>query len=209
MLNWVERLWNSIAERGMSFAPIPQQNVPSPERAKMLAASLLTERGEASGAALARELLLAIDALSSDAYDEFRLHLGQNFQPQEGEIMEAARAYLENPSPQAASLPASVAEPPHQELLLVRMRARLSSLLPQNPEVALLDTDLRHLFSSWFNRGFPDLRQIDWQTPAAVLEKLIAYEAVHEIQGWDDLRRRLAPIVAVSPSFIQPCQASL
>ena len=56
----------------------------------------------------------------------------------------------------------------------------------------MLDADLRHLFASWFNRGFLELRRIDWQTPAAVLEKLIAYEAVHEIQGWDDLRRRLA-----------------
>ena len=52
-------------------------------------------------------------------------------------------------------------------------------------------SDLRHLFASWFNRGFLELRRIDWQTPAAVLEKLIRYEAVHEIQGWDDLRRRL------------------
>jgi malonyl-CoA decarboxylase len=56
-----------------------------------------------------------------------------------------------------------------------------------------LDADLWHLFASWFNLGFLELRRIDWQTPAAVLEKLIAYEAVHEIKGWDDLRRRLAP----------------
>src|ERR1700743_3261906 len=56
-----------------------------------------------------------------------------------------------------------------------------------------LDADLRHLFASWFNRGFLELRRIDWNTPAAVLDKLIQYEAVHEIQGWDDLRRRLAP----------------
>ncbi len=205
MLNWFERLWTSIAERGMSFAPIPLADIPSSERAKLLAASLLTERGEASGAALARELLLAIEALSPESYDEFLLHLSRNFQPQEAGIVEAARAYLDNPTPQAAAHLANAAEPPRQELLrrinmgpggtaaLVQMRARLPSLLPKNPEVALLDADLRHLFSSWFNRGFLDLRQIDWQTPAAVLEKLIAYEAVHEIQGWDDLRRRLAP----------------
>jgi hypothetical protein len=57
----------------------------------------------------------------------------------------------------------------------------------------MLDADLKHLFASWFNRGFLELRRIDWQSPAAVLEKLIAYEAVHEIEGWDDLWRRLAP----------------
>ena len=55
------------------------------------------------------------------------------------------------------------------------------------------DSDLRHLIASWFNRGFLELRRIDWNAPASVLEKLIQYEAVHEIQGWDDLRRRLAP----------------
>ena len=65
--------------------------------------------------------------------------------------------------------------------------------LRDEPELKLLDADLKHLFASWFNRGFLELRRIDWQSPAAVLEKLIAYEAVHEIKGWDDLRRRLAP----------------
>jgi malonyl-CoA decarboxylase len=49
------------------------------------------------------------------------------------------------------------------------------------------------LLTSWFNRGFLVLRRIDWQTPAAILEKIIEYEAVHEIRGWDDLRRRLDP----------------
>ncbi len=73
------------------------------------------------------------------------------------------------------------------------MRSEIASCLRGEPELKLLDADLRHLFASWFNRGFLELRRIDWQTPAAVLEKLIAYEAVHEIKGWDDLRRRLAP----------------
>src|ERR1700751_6233072 len=73
------------------------------------------------------------------------------------------------------------------------MRGELAAHLRLAPELKLLDADLTHLFASWFNRGFLELRRIDWQSPAAVLEKLIAYEAVHEIKGWDDLRRRLAP----------------
>ena len=73
------------------------------------------------------------------------------------------------------------------------MRGEISARLRDEPRLKLLDADLKHLFTSWFNRGFLELRRIDWQTPAAVLEKLIAYEAVHEIKGWDDLRRRLAP----------------
>ena len=76
---------------------------------------------------------------------------------------------------------------------LIAMRSEITPRLRAEPELKLLDADLRHLFASWFNRGFLELRRIDWQSPAAVLEKLIAYEAVHEIQGWDDLRRRLAP----------------
>ena len=77
--------------------------------------------------------------------------------------------------------------------MLVAMRREMLPQVKKYPELKPLDSDMRHLFASWFNRGFLELRRIDWQTPAAVLEKLIAYEAVHEIQGWDDLRRRLSP----------------
>ena len=66
------------------------------------------------------------------------------------------------------------------------------SNLAAHPELKEFERDLKHLLSSWFNRGFLQFEKIDWRTPAVVLEKLIAYEAVHEIQGWDDLRRRLA-----------------
>ena len=76
---------------------------------------------------------------------------------------------------------------------LIAMRSEITAYLKDEPELKLLDADLKHLFASWFNRGFLELRRIDWQSPAAVLEKLIAYEAVHEIKGWADLRRRLAP----------------
>jgi malonyl-CoA decarboxylase len=76
---------------------------------------------------------------------------------------------------------------------LVRMRADLLAELPGAPELAPIDRDFRHLLASWFNRGFLVLRPIDWQTPAAVLEKIIAYEAVHQIDSWDELRRRVDP----------------
>ena len=73
-----------------------------------------------------------------------------------------------------------------------------------DPSLAPVDSDLRHLLASWFNRGFLVLRRIDWQTPAAILEKIIAYEAVHEIQGWDDLRRRLDPADRRCFAFFHP-----
>src|SRR4029453_4889794 len=74
---------------------------------------------------------------------------------------------------------------------IVAMRRDL--IAANDPLLRVVDNDLRHLLTSWFNRGFLVLRRIDWQTPATILDKIIAYEAVHEIQGWDDLRRRLDP----------------
>lgn len=74
---------------------------------------------------------------------------------------------------------------------LVDLRADLLAVRDMSPQLAALDDDLRALLESWFDLGFLDLRQITWQSPAALLEKLIAYEAVHEIKSWDDLRSRL------------------
>ncbi len=80
---------------------------------------------------------------------------------------------------------------------LFALRSALSRR--EEPDPALLDAvesldrDFEHLFASWFNRGFLILRRIDWTTPAHILEKIIRYEAVHAISGWDDLRRRIEP----------------
>ena len=142
--------------------------------------------------------------LDADERLQYFLYLAQAFHPDAGKLAAAATAYLDDQSGSTAALLAEAAEPPRQEVLrrinmaqggtaaLVDLRKQLHPLLTEHPSLKLLDADLRHLFSSWFNRGFLEMRRIDWQTSAAVLEKLIAYEAVHEIQGWEDLRRRLA-----------------
>jgi malonyl-CoA decarboxylase len=72
------------------------------------------------------------------------------------------------------------------------MRALVLKKLAERPEFKSIESDLTHLLRSWFNRGFISLQRINWHTPAHILEKLIRYEAVHAINGWDDLRRRLA-----------------
>jgi malonyl-CoA decarboxylase len=178
---------------------------PAPaDRAKQLAATLLSERGEASGAQIARELHHVLGALDADDRHSFQRYLATEFQPDRAALRAAAERYLADGTAEAAAALARVADPPRQELLrrinmapggtgeLIAMRSEITAHLRDEPELKLLDADLRHLFASWFNRGFLELRRIDWQSPAAVLEKLIAYEAVHEIKGWDDLRRRLA-----------------
>jgi malonyl-CoA decarboxylase len=201
---WFDRLLSSIADRGRHWVRIPTDEPPL-EQVRQLSKALLSEGGEASGAALARALVDVYQLLDDDDRQSFHGYLAREFAPNTEQLRAAAEAYLRNPSADAAMLVAEAAEPPRQELLrrmnmaprgtasLVAMRAYLASDLKGHPELKPLDADLRHLLASWFNRGFLELRRIDWHTPAAVLEKLIDYEAVHEIQGWDDLRRRLAP----------------
>ena len=99
----------------------------------------------------------------------------------------------------------AAAEPKRQEVIrrlnlaprgtskLVRMREELFEHQKKQPVLDVLDEDFTHLFSSWFNPGFLVLMRIDWSTPANILEKIIRYEAVHAIRGWDDLRRRIEP----------------
>jgi malonyl-CoA decarboxylase len=174
-------------------------------RAKKLAESLLSERGEASGAVIARELHEILRILVAEDRLDFQRFLATDFAPDATVLRAAAETYLSGPSAEAAAVLAQATDPPRQELLrrmnmapggtsaLVAMRKEIAGRLRDAPTLRLLDSDLKHLFASWFNRGFLQLRRIDWQSPGAILEKLIAYEAVHEIHGWDDLRRRLAP----------------
>jgi malonyl-CoA decarboxylase len=175
------------------------------DHAKQLATTLLSERGEASGALVARGLHGVLRGLDASVRHGFHRFLATEFQPDQTALRAAAERYLGDATAETAAALAQAADPPRQELLrrmnmapggtgaLVAMRSEITAHLRDEPGLKLLDADLKHLFASWFNRGFLELRRIDWQSPAAVLEKLIAYEAVHEIKGWADLRRRLAP----------------
>ncbi len=203
--SWLDRLWGGIADQGRLFARVPAGDVTGAERAGQLAQALLSERGEASGAAVARELLECLRALPETGRLSVLRRMGETFAPDDTKLREAAEAYLADPGPQTANRLHGAAEPPRQELLrrmnmapggtatLVELRREMLPHLREDAALRLLDGDLLHLFSSWFNRGFLQLRRIDWDTSAAVLERLITYEAVHEIEGWADLRRRLLP----------------
>src|SRR3981189_1634519 len=199
------RLPRSNTSRLSNEAERPTAAADQFSRAKQLAESLLSERGEASGALLARELHGVLRGLNAGDRHGFQRYLATKFQPDTAALRVAAERYLADTTAEAAAALAQAADPPRQELLrrmnmapggtgtLIAMRSEITAHLRHEPELKLLDADLKHLFASWFNRGFLELRRIDWQSPAAVLEKLIAYEAVHAIKGWDDLRRRLAP----------------
>ncbi|HYN58180.1 MAG TPA: malonyl-CoA decarboxylase [Rubrivivax sp.] len=166
---------------------------------------LLTERGETNSMAIARQLIERIDMLPEEQLGGFFQYLARQLGPDPQQVLRAALAYAEQPDAQRQILLTQAAEPPRQELLrrlnrtpggtgtLVRMRRALLHRLPSQPELMGLEADLLHLFSSWFNPGFLQMRRVDWNSPAMLLEKIIHHEAVHAIDGWDDLRRRLQP----------------
>ncbi len=165
--------------------------------------TLVTERGESTGAVMARRAVALYNGLEDEGRALLFDRLATEFSPDPDVVFSAASRYLEEPSPETLATLLRVSEPPRQEVFrrmnmapggtatLVGLRHRLLSRLRAHPPLGSVDADLTHLFGSWFNRGFLELRRIDWGTPASVLEKLIAYEAVHEIRGFPDLKRRL------------------
>lgn len=170
-----------------------------------LAEALLSGRGQVSGVVLARQLFDSYAALESEERLAFLKVLAARFGADPVRLERAISDYRSRPGPKKALALHVAAESRRQELGrrlnrapggthdLVRMREDLLRHLEAHPDLAVVDADFVHLFSSWFSPGFLVLRRIDWSTPAQILEKLIRYEAVHAITSWDDLRRRLDP----------------
>ena len=170
-----------------------------------LANRLVKSTGETSALAMAQSILDGFDKLGDDGKLEFFRDLAKSMDINPDEVRKTLDAYEKQQGKSAYRAFAAAAEPARQELIrrlnrvpgatgsLVRMRADLLRLGKNEPQLEALDLDFRHLFYSWFNRGFLVLRPISWESPAHILEKIIAYEAVHAIESWEDLRRRLKP----------------
>jgi malonyl-CoA decarboxylase len=181
-----------------------------------LCEALLSGRGEASGTAMAREVLDRYQDLDKASQISFFESLARNFGPDRERLSKAIESWRAQPNDTDASDLHFASEPRRQELIrrlnrapggtsdLVAMRADLLDLLDEDKELAALDRDVVHLLASWFNRGFLVLRRIDWSTPANILEKIIRYEAVHEIRDWNDLRRRIDPADRRCYAFFHP-----
>src|ERR1700682_1229705 len=181
-----------------------------------LCEALLSGRGEASAPAMAREWLACCPHLDTAGRLTFFEALARNYGPDREKLAQAIEAWRAQPSDDDASDLHFASEPRRQELFrrlnrapggtseLVAMRSDLLDLMNGHKDLAALDRDIVHLLASWFNRGFLVLRRIDWSTPANILEKIIRYEAVHEIRDWDDLRRRIDPIDRRCYAFFHP-----
>lgn len=166
--------------------------------------ALLSGRGEASGVALAGEILSAYEQLPKDGKLAFFEVLLNRFGFDFDRIHDSVEGLKDNPQdPVLLRRLHAASEPRRQELIrrlnlapggtkaLVAMREDLLNTADRHSGLQDIDRDFEHLFSSWFNRGFLVMKRMDWQTPANILEKIIEYEAVHEIKGWKDLRRRI------------------
>jgi malonyl-CoA decarboxylase len=213
-------LLQSITERGRALLDRTRERRESAEERYTslveLCEELLSGRGEASGVALAREILSHYAELTSGPRIAFFEALARGFGPDHGKLDAAIAAWRANPSDDTATRVHRAAEPRRQELLrrlnlapggtaaLVRMREQLLDALNRRGDLKVVDNDFVHMFSSWFNRGFLVLRRIDWSTPASVLERIIRYEAVHQIRDWNDLRHRIDPPDRRCYAFFHP-----
>ena len=212
-------LLTSVAERGRSMLKIKPWPKDAENRVDQLiddCRALVEGRGEASGVALAAEVIGRYRALDPSDHAAFFSALAEDFGPDRDRVRDAVAKFESGGDEAAASEVHYASEPRRHELFrrlnrapggtaaLVAMRADLLQLMKRNPSLAIVDRDFLHLFGSWFNRGFLVLRHIDWSSPAALLEKIIRYEAVHEIGDWDELRRRIDPADRRCYAFFHP-----
>jgi len=201
-VTFLSELMSEISQRGRSFL---QRNREQPRNPIELCEALVSRRGEVSSFVLSEAVWQSWDRLDRKGQVDFLIEVAQRFGPDENAVLEALAVAQERRDADAYHRLHRATEPRSQELIrrlnmakqgtlrLVRMREVLTDAIGEHPALAHLDGDFFHLFNSWFNRGFLELRPINWNTPASILEKFIEYEAVHEINGWDDLRSRIEP----------------
>ncbi|MDH3631135.1 MAG: malonyl-CoA decarboxylase [Gammaproteobacteria bacterium] len=186
------------------------------ETIESLCRMMMNSDGEYSSLLLAERILNAYEILDeAERLDFFNL-LRTEYDVDADDIKAAARAYAQESNTENLLRVTAAAEPGRQELLrrinlvsggtrrLVKMREHLLTAMRENPELKKIDTDFHHLFNAWFNRGFLLMEPLDWTTPAHILEKIIAYEAVHEIESWSELRSRLEPADRYCYGFFHP-----
>jgi malonyl-CoA decarboxylase len=211
----------TISERGriLLSRASPTDEKPDANGLIELCEALLSGRGEASGTAMAREVLDHYQDLDAEEQLVFFKGLVRDFGPDRKKLETAIESWRATPPENDTGDLHFASEPRRQELIrrlnrapngtsdLVAMRADLLKLMNGHKDLAALDRDVEHLLASWFNRGFLVLRRIDWSTPANILEQIIRYEAVHEIRDWDDLRRRIDPVDRRCYAFFHPALA--
>jgi malonyl-CoA decarboxylase len=217
-MTFMTELLSTVSDGGRRLVGLTPRRRPEVTRRDImqLCADLLSHRGEASGVAIAQEILARYGRMTRDEKNVFLTGLADQFGPDEARLAAAIADWQRLPSPKTIAEIHEAAEPRRQELArrlnlapggtaaLVKLREDVLDLAAEQQDLRVLDADIGHLFNSWFNRGFLVVKRIDWTTPANILEKIIRYEAVHTIAGWEDLRLRLEPEDRRCYAFFHP-----
>ena len=198
--------------RGIGIAP----RQASGESLLDLADALLSLRGRASGPALASAFFDLYEASDVDARREFLGKIHDAHPADAAAIEKAIAKWNDKRDENAARALHAATESPSQKLIrvlnlapqgterLINLREDLLAAPKGDAGLAAFDRDIEGAFTDWFNAGFLELRRIAWDSPAQLLERIIRYEAVHEIHGWDDLRNRVQPIDRRCYGFFHP-----
>lgn len=207
LLDRLRRAWRDVT-LGPTEAIEPDLPKSDSERLReQIDACLTGKGGEVSARARAADLGRAYLALNETGRARFLKVLATDYDVDDGAIEAALKTMTEAESDgdkrAARRYLRAAMVPPRVRLLtqfnalsegtkfLVDMRAELIRLAREDRDLKPLDNDLKELLASWFDIGFLGLQQITWRSPAALLEKLMAYEAVHAIKSWSDLKNRL------------------
>ena len=217
-MSFFQNMISSIMKSGLNLSRFGIQDFGSLHQdIKKATESVMSTTGEVSSIAFAGHLLDLIEAETEDGLDEYLSYLLKEYDIDTDSLLKNVEAYSRDKNSTNLSLIGNSSEPRWIELFrrlnatpggthrLIKLRERIKTLLNDGREhLKTLDAGLLKLFKYWFNSSFLVLEKIDWSTPANVLEKIIEYEAVHEINSWDDLRARLAPNDRQCFAFFHP-----
>ena len=217
-MNFFQNMISSIMENGLSLSRFRAQGFGTLHKdINQATESVMHTSGEVSSIAFAEHLLDLIESQSTEDLVIYLEYLLSKYDVDTEVIVKAAKEYSINKNQKNLQGLSNAAEPKWIELFrrlnatpngthrLIELREQIRLLLKEgNSQLKPLDSGLLKLFKYWFNPSFLVLENIDWTTPANILEKIIAYEAVHEINSWDDLRARLAPKDRKCFAFFHP-----
>jgi malonyl-CoA decarboxylase len=193
----------SIADAGEKFLDGINLRDATLQTLMELSNDLISNKGVASGIALARKVVELYNRLSKDEKLEYFKELVKITEVDINEIKHRAEELYKNPGPETRErlnkslktncqkLFSRMNMAPSGTKAIVNLREDLLSFIPEHPELKPLDVDLKILLTTWFNPGFLILEKIDWDTEASILEKIIRYETVHNINNWNELKQRL------------------
>ena len=200
----IKQIITSIADVGQKiFRKKELRKLKKLDSILTLTDDLLSNKGAAFGITVARDIANLYQSLSDEDKLNFFKKINEKYKPKIDEINRAIQAYQSNQDEKNLHLLNKSTEGQRKELfarmnmapngvsIMVSLREDLLKLLNDNPDLIDLDNDLRNLFKSWFNPGFLKLQKITWDTKAAVLEKIMKYERVHQIKDMNELKRRL------------------